>query len=143
MTGIVEDELMGFLRGEAQAEDDSALPAALHGPGRAAGQVVPRLKQIRFQVEYKMMSDGYTPLFVDGESTQVEFWGFNGDIVRRLTRLCWLFDRQVNWDNPADERWLMPEKERTEFNALLPFVISEIQIALGGQWEIENATRSL
>ena len=101
------------------------------------------MKQVRFQVEYKMMSDGYTPLFVDGESTPLDFWGFNNDIVRRLTRLCLLFDRQVNWDNPADERWQMPEKERNEFNALLVFVISEIELFLGGTWEIENVTRSL
>lgn len=101
------------------------------------------MKQIRFQVEYKMMSDGYTPLFVDGDSTPVEFWKFNGDIVRRLTRLCWLFDRQVNWDNPGDERWQMPEREKNEFNALLPFVISEIELFLGPGWEIQNATRSL
>lgn len=101
------------------------------------------VKQIRFQVEYKMMSDGYTPLFVDGESTRLDFWGFSSDIIRRLTRLCWLFDRQVNWDDPADPNWQMPEKERVEFNALLPFVISEIELFLGGSWEIENATRSL
>lgn len=101
------------------------------------------MKQVRFQVEYKMMSDGYTPLFVDGESTPLDFWGFNNDIIRRLTRLCWLFDRQVNWDNPADDRWLMPEKERIEFNALLAFVISEIELFLGSTWEIENVTRTL
>ena len=101
------------------------------------------MKQVRFQVEYKMMSDGYTPLFVDGESTPLDFWGFNNDIIRRLTRLCWLFDRQVNWDNPADERWLMPEKERNEFNALLAFVISEIELFLCSTWEIENVTRTL
>ncbi len=101
------------------------------------------MKQIHFVVEYKMMSDGYTPLFVDGESTPLEFWGFNNDIVRRLTRLCALYDRQVNWDNPADEGWQMPERERNEFNALLPFVISEIELTIGGQWEILNDTRSL
>lgn len=101
------------------------------------------MKQIRFQVEYKMMSDGYTPLFVDGESTPLDFWGFNGDIVRRLTRLCFLFDRQVNWDNPTDPSWQMPERERSEFNALLPFVISEIELFLGDAWQIENVTRTL
>lgn len=101
------------------------------------------MKRVQFKVEYKMMSDGYTPLFIDGEATRLEFWGFNKDIIRRLTRLCWLFDRQVNWDNPADQTWQMSEKERNEFNALLPFVISEIEIFLGGQWEIENVTRTL
>ena len=101
------------------------------------------MKQIRFVVEYKMMSDGYTPLVVDGESTTLEFWKFNGDIVRRLTRLCALYDRQVNWDDPTDERWQMPEREKNEFNALLPFVISEIELAIGQTWEIKNETRSL
>ena len=100
-------------------------------------------KRIRFSVEYKMMTDGYTPLFVDEESTRVEFWGFTSDILRRLTRLCWLFDRQVNWDNPADPDWKMPDKERAEFNALLPFVMSEIEIYLESKWQIENATRTL
>lgn len=100
-------------------------------------------KKIRFSVEYKMIADGYTPLFVDDEATRLDFWGFNNDIIRRLTRLCWLFDRQVNWDNPADPHWKMPDKERAEFNALLPFVISEIEIYLEGKWQIENATRTL
>lgn len=90
-----------------------------------------------------MMSDGYTPLFVDGESTPLDFWGFNGDIIRRLTRLCWLFDRQVNWDDPADESWVMPERERAEFNALMPFLISEIELFLGTTWQIATETRSL
>lgn len=89
-----------------------------------------------------MMSDGYTPLFVDGESTPLDFWGFNGDIIRRLTRLCWLFDRQVNWDDPADESWVMPERERAEFNALMPFLISEIELFLGTTWQIATETRS-
>lgn len=100
-------------------------------------------KKIRFSIEYKMIDDGYTPLFVDDEATRLEFWAFSSDIVRRLTRLCWLFDRQVNWDNPADRDWKMSDKERAEFNALLPFVISEIEIYLEGKWEIENATRTL
>ena len=100
-------------------------------------------RKIRFIVEYKMMSDGYTPLFVNDESTPLSFLDFNGDIIRRLTRLCWLFDRQVNWDNPADPDWQMPEKERNEFNALLPFLISEIELFLEGKWDIENATRTL
>lgn len=105
---------------------------------------MPASKQkIRFVVEYKMMSDGYTPLFVDDEATPLSFWHFNNDIIRRLTRLCFLFDRQVNWDNPADPDWKMPEKEKAEFNALLAFVISEIDLFLEGKWEIENATRTL
>lgn len=90
-----------------------------------------------------MISDGYTPLFVDGESTPLEFWGFNGDIIRRLTRLCWLYDRQVNWDDPTDESWQIPDRERTEFNALLPFLVSEIELFLGTGWEIITETRSL
>ena len=89
------------------------------------------------------MSDGYTPLFVNDELTPLSFWDFINDSVRRLTRLCWLFDRQVNWDNPADTKWKMPDKERSEFNALLPFVISEIDPHLEGKWDIENATRTL
>ena len=32
--------------------------------------------------------------------------------------------------------WRISERDRNEFNALLPFLASELQIALGDQWEI-------
>jgi hypothetical protein len=83
-----------------------------------------------------MISHGLAPLFVDGRATELGFWGFSNDIIRRLTRLNDLYDRQINWDNPSDRTWRMSERDRNEFNALLPFVVSEIQMALGDQWEI-------
>jgi hypothetical protein len=83
-----------------------------------------------------MVSHGLAPLFVDGHATEIGFWGFSSDIIRRLTRLNELYDRQVNWDNPNDSTWRMSERDRNEFNALLPFLVSEIQIALGDKWEI-------
>lgn len=94
------------------------------------------VKQVVFLVDFGMVSHGLAPLFVDGHATEIGFWGFSNDILRRLTRLNELYDRQVNWDNPNDPTWRISERDRHEFNALLPFLVSEIQIALGDKWEI-------
>lgn len=94
------------------------------------------VKQVVFLVDFGMVSHGLAPLFVDGHATEIGFWGFSSDIVRRLTRLNELYDRQVNWDDPNDPTWRISERDRNEFNALLPFVVSEVQIALGDRWEI-------
>lgn len=94
------------------------------------------VKQVVFLVDFGMVSHGLAPLFVDGHPTEIGFWGFSNDIIRRLTRLNELYDRQVNWDNPNDPTWRISERDRNEFNALLPFLVSEIQIALGDRWEI-------
>lgn len=94
------------------------------------------LKQVVFQVDYGMVSHGLAPLYVDGTATELSFWGFSNDILRRLARLNDLYDRQVNWDNPADKTWRISERDRNEFNALLPFIISELQVEIGHRWEI-------
>lgn len=94
------------------------------------------VKQVVFLVDYGMVSHGLAPLFVDGHATEIGFWGLSNDIIRRLTRLNELYDRQVNWDNPNDPTWRISERDRNEFNALLPFLVSELQIALGDRWEI-------
>jgi hypothetical protein len=101
------------------------------------------LKQVVFQLDYGMVSHGLAPLYVDGAATELEFWGFSNDIVRRLTRLNELYDRQVNWDNPSDRTWRISERDRNEFNALLPFVISELQVAIGHQWQIAVEARPI
>jgi hypothetical protein len=101
------------------------------------------MKQVKFVVDYGMISHGLAPLFVDGHATELDFWGFNRDIVRRLTRLNELYDRQINWDNPHDRRYEMSYRDKAEFNALLPFVISELEIALGDQWEVVLDTQPL
>lgn len=101
------------------------------------------VKQITFLVDYGMVSHGLAPLFVDGHATEMEFWGFSRDVVRRLTRLNELYDRQINWDDPHDENYRISERDRAEFNALLPLVLSELQIALGDQWEIVSETRPI
>ncbi|MDB5542201.1 MAG: hypothetical protein JWQ89_3928 [Devosia sp.] len=94
------------------------------------------MKQVVFLVDFGMVSHGLAPLFVDGHPTEIGFWGFSSDIIRRMTRLNELYDRQVNWDHPNDPTWRMSERDRHEFNALLPFLVSEIQIALGDRWEV-------
>jgi hypothetical protein len=70
-------------------------------------------------------------------------WGFNKDLVRRLTRLNQLYDRQINWDNPRDLNHQVSDRDRAEFNALLPFVMSELEMALGEGWEVVLDTRPL
>lgn len=101
------------------------------------------MKQVVFLVDFGMVSHGLAPLFVDGHATEIGFWGFSSDILRRLTRLNELYDRQVNWDDPSDPAWRISERDRNEFNALLPFVASEVQGALGGQWEIVVESKAI
>jgi hypothetical protein len=101
------------------------------------------MKQVRLTVDYGMVSHGLAPLFIDGHPTELDFWGFNKDIVRRLTRLNELYDRQINWDNPRDPTYELPERDRAEFNALLPYVMTELEIALGDQWELVLDTQPL
>ena len=93
-------------------------------------------RQVVFRVDYGMVGHGLAPLFVEGRPTEMESWGLSSDTVRRLRRLNELYDRQINWDDPADSGWRMPEQDRNEFNALLPFVVSELQVALGDRWQI-------
>lgn len=94
------------------------------------------MKQVVFQLDYGMVSHGLAPLYIDGAATELSFWGFNRDVLRRIARLSELYDRQVNWDDPADRTWRISERDRNEFNALLPFVISELQVELGDRWQI-------
>ena len=112
--------------------------AAANVPG-----LVSRVKQVTFIVDYGLVSHGLAPLFVDGHATELEFWGLNRDIVRRLTRLNELYDRQIDWDHPHDESYRISERDRSEFNALLPLVISELELALGDQWEVISETQPL
>ena len=100
-------------------------------------------RQVKFVVDFGMVSHGLAPLFVDGHPTELDFWGFGPDTLRRLARLNELYDRQINWDNPHDERYHISERDRVEFNALLPFVVSEIALALGEQWEVVVDTRPI
>lgn len=109
-------------------------PEAAHDSRQAGARST--VKQVVFLVDFGMVSHGLAPLFVDGHATEIGFWGFSSDIIRRLTRLNELYDRQVNWDNPNDPTWRISERDRNEFNALLPFLVSELQIALGDKWEI-------
>lgn len=101
------------------------------------------MKQVHFVVDYGMVAHGLAPLFVDGHATELGFWGFSNDIIRRLTRLNELYDRQINWDNPHDENWQLSERDRKEFNALLPFVASELSLALGERWQVVIDTKPL
>src|SRR5687768_13448727 len=72
------------------------------------------VKQVVFLVDFGMVSHGLAPLFVDGHPTEIGFWGFSSDIIRRLTRLNELYDRQVNWDHPNDPTWRISERDRNE-----------------------------
>jgi hypothetical protein len=101
------------------------------------------LKQVKLVVDYGMVQHGLAPLFVDGHATELDFWGFNKDVVRRLTRLNELYDRQINWDDPHDRRYQISERDRAEFNALLPFVHAELEIALGEKWEVVLDTQPI
>ncbi len=100
-------------------------------------------QQVKFVVDYGMVSHGLAPLFVDGHATELESWGLSNDVVRRLKRLNELYDRQINWDDPHDGEWRLSERDRNEFNALLPFVVSELEMALGDQWQIVIDTEPL
>lgn len=101
------------------------------------------MKQVVFQLDHGMVSHGLAPLYVDGAATELGFWAFSNDIVRRLARLNELYDRQVNWDHPSDPTWRISERDRNEFNALLPFVVSELQVAIGSNWQIVVKTRPI
>jgi hypothetical protein len=94
------------------------------------------VKEVRFLIDYGLVSHGLAPLFVDGHPTELSFWGLSQDVLRRLRRLNELYDRQINWDDPGDPTWRMSERDRNEFNALLPFVVTELQMAIGDKWEI-------
>jgi len=72
------------------------------------------MKRVIFQLDYGMVSHGLAPLYVDGAATELQFWGFSNDILRRLTRLNELYDRQVNWDNPTDRTWRISDRDRNE-----------------------------
>lgn len=94
------------------------------------------MRQVRFQVDYGMVSHGLAPLFVDGRATELNDWGFSPDVVRRLKRLNDLYDRLIAWNDPAEPAVPMSQRDRYEFNALLPYVVSEVQMALGTDWEV-------
>jgi len=109
-------------------------------PPEARGSTAPEgrkpAKDVVFLVDYGMVSHGLAPLFVDGHATELGFWGLSKDVLRRLARLNELYDRQINWDYPNDPTWRISERDRNEFNALLPFVATELQLALGDKWRI-------
>lgn len=100
-------------------------------------------QQVRFTVDYGMVSHGLAPLVVDGQPTELDFWQLNRDIVRRLTRLNELYDRQIDWSQPHGVRNRLSERDRAEFNALLPLVLWELQAALGEEWEVVLDTEPL
>jgi hypothetical protein len=108
-------------------------PSALRGALRA----------VVLRVDYGMVTHGLAPLFVDGRPTELQSWEFPQDIRRRLTRLNQLYDRQVNWDDPSDPDWTFSDRDRNEFNALLAFVATEIQIFLGDEWNVVIESQSL
>jgi len=101
------------------------------------------LREVVLRVDYGMVGHGLAPLFVDGRPTELEAWEFPQDIRRRLARLNQLYDRQVNWDDPSDPKWTFSERDRNEFNALLAFVASEIQMFLGDKWNLAIETKPL
>ena len=105
-------------------------------PSTAATEGRRPAKDVVFLVDYGMVSHGLAPLFVDGHATELGFWGLSKDVLRRLARLNELYDRQINWDYPNDPTWRISERDRNEFNALLPFVATELQLALGDKWRI-------
>src|SRR6476620_3314941 len=106
-----------------------AVPAPKRSANRLAG-----VRHVALRVDYGMVGHGLATREVDGRVTELGYWGFSSDILRRLRRLNELYDRQINWDDPTDPSWRISERDRNEFNALLPFVVSELQIALGDRW---------
>ncbi len=118
--------------------------APVHAPWAAAApqpRQPPAPKQVVFQVDYGMIGHGLAPLYIDGQPTELSSWGLSSDIVRRLKRLNELYDRQL--DPPGEPTWRPSERDRNEFNALLPFVVSELQVALGERWQIVVESRPL
>lgn len=83
-----------------------------------------------------MVSHGLAPLFIDGLPTELGYWGFTTDILRRLTRLSQLYDRQIDWSDPLHPILALSDRDIKEFNALLPFVVTEIQMFLGEDWRV-------
>lgn len=112
---------------------------------RQVPDLAPRsvLREVFLRVDYGMVTHGLAPLFVDGKPTELSSWGFPVDIVRRLTRLNQLYDRQVNWDDPSDSSWTFSDRDRREFNALLAFVATEIQVYLGDDWNVQLESPAL
>ena len=94
------------------------------------------MKEVRLVVDFRLVARGYAPLVVDGTLTTLAFWGFPRDLNRRLERLNLLYDRQVNWKNPADPHWHLSERDRREFNALLDIVVAELLGELSGAWAL-------
>lgn len=94
------------------------------------------VRQVRFVVDYGMVSHGLAPLYVDGQPTALESWGFSDHVLRRLARLSALYDRQIDLDDPLHPEQQLSDRDRREFNALLPFVISELELVLGEEWQI-------
>ena len=88
------------------------------------------------------LSDARTPTFFDERMTQEmllflsQLYFQEAASTKEPRRLNELYDRQVNWDNPSDRTWRISDRDRNEFNALLPFVISELQVAIGHKWQI-------
>jgi hypothetical protein len=101
------------------------------------------VKDVRFALDHKMVERGLAPLLIDNEVTDLDFWGFSRDLVRRLARLNQLYDRQVNWKDPADPTWRLSERDRREFNALLDLVVSEIFAELSADWKLVVETRPI
>lgn len=118
-------------RGEPDADWPESLDAQRGSPNRST-----LARPVVLQVDYGMVSHGLAPLFVDGHATELGVWGFSSDVLRRLRRLNELYDRQINLDDPTDPTWQMADRDRNEFNALLPFVAAELQIALGDNWRL-------
>lgn len=100
-------------------------------------------QQVKFVVDYGMVSHGLAPLVIDGQPTELDFWGLNPDVLRRLRRLNELYDRQIDWRHPRSARAYISERDRAEFNALLSLVVSELEIALGEGWDIVVDTEPL
>ncbi len=101
------------------------------------------MKRVTMRVDYGLVGHGLAPLFIDGTPTELEFWGFSSDLLRRLRRLNELYDRQVNWANPRDSTWLISERDRAEFNTLLPLLAAEIHMAIGENWELVVESEAL
>lgn len=101
------------------------------------------MHEARLVVDYGMTQHGLAPLVVEGRATELDYWGFNKDLVRRLRRLSELYDRQINWASPHDRAHRLSERDRQEFNALLHFVHAELQMELADRWKVVLDTRPL
>lgn len=90
-----------------------------------------------------MVSHGLSPLLVDGLPTELGSWGFTPEIIRRLTRLSQLYDRQAKWNRDWREAAAPSDPDVKEYNALLPFVVTEIQMFLGDDWNLKVESEPL